>query len=67
MERSYITIGELAARVGVSRWKLAYWIERGVLPRPSVEVPGRRLFSEEDVEVIKARVETLTHADEMRS
>jgi len=59
MEKSYITIGELAARLGIARWKLAYWIERDMVPRPSVQVPGRRLFSEADVEAIRARVETL--------
>ena len=66
MENSYITIGELAARLGIARWKLAYWIERGMVPRPSVQVPGRRLFSQADVEGISARVNILTEGQKTR-
>jgi hypothetical protein len=40
--------------VGLFRWKLLYLIERGDLPGPSVIVPGRRLFTDEDVESIRA-------------
>jgi hypothetical protein len=43
------TIGPVAARLGIPRWRLAYLIDRGDLPGPSLQVPGRRLFSEEDV------------------
>jgi len=56
MEKRYLTIGELAGQLGVERWKLAYWIERGRLPPPSTTVPGRRLFSAEDVARIRERL-----------
>jgi hypothetical protein len=34
---------------GISRARLAYQIERGDVPGPSLQVPRRRLFSEDDV------------------
>jgi DNA-binding transcriptional MerR regulator len=49
----YLTIGSVAAEVGVPRWRLAYLIERGTVPGPSLQVPGRRLFSSDDVECIR--------------
>jgi hypothetical protein len=51
---SYSTIGPVAERVGIPRWRLAYLIERGDVPGPSLQIPGRRLFSEEDVDHIRA-------------
>ena len=53
MGQRLMTIGQLADLVGVDRWRLAYLIERGDIPPPSFQVPGRRLFSSEDVEKIK--------------
>ena len=53
LNEAYSSIGSVAGRLGIPRWKLAYLIERGDLPGPSLQVPGRRLFSEEDVEQIK--------------
>ncbi len=52
-DESYSSIGAVAGRLGIPRWRLAYLIERGDLPGPSLQVPGRRLFSEEDVEQIR--------------
>lgn len=46
------TSGAVAAVVGLPRWKLVYLIERNVLPRPSHQVPGRRLFVEADITAI---------------
>ena len=48
------TIGEVAALVGRDRWRLAYLIERGVLPEASVRVRGRRLFTPDDVQQVRA-------------
>ena len=49
----FLTIGQVARELGVPRWRLAYWLERGDLPQPTLAVPGRRLFSRSDVERIK--------------
>jgi hypothetical protein len=49
----YHTIGEVAAQLTVPRWYLAYLIERNDVPGPSLQVPGRRLFSDADVEQIR--------------
>ena len=51
--QSYSTIGPVAAHLGIPRWRLAYLIERGDVPPPSLQVAGRRLFSDPDVERIR--------------
>jgi DNA-binding transcriptional MerR regulator len=51
--QSYWTIGPVAAQLGIPRWRLAYLIERGDVPGPSLQVAGRRLFSDPDVERIR--------------
>ena len=52
-ETEYRTIGAVAAELGVPRWRLAYLIERGDVPGPSLQVPGRRLFTDRDVDRIR--------------
>ena len=49
----YLTIGAVATLLGIPRWRLAYLIERGAVGGPSLQVPGRRLFSTGDVEKIQ--------------
>lgn len=50
----FLTIGQVADRLGIPRWRLAYLIERRAVPGPSSKVPGRRLFSSEDVAAVQA-------------
>jgi len=52
----FFTIGEVAAALGLPRWRLAYLVERGVVSGPTVEVPGRRLFAAEQVDVIREQL-----------
>ena len=63
MSKPLLASGEVAAEVGLPRWQLLYLIERGTLPGPSYEVPGRRLFTPDDIErlkgAIKKRIESL--------
>jgi DNA-binding transcriptional MerR regulator len=49
---SYKTIGTVAAELGLPRSHLAYLIEHGSVPGPSLVVPGRRLFAAADVQRI---------------
>jgi DNA-binding transcriptional MerR regulator len=71
-ETLYHTIGTVATRLGVQRWWLAYLIERGEVPGPSLQVPGRRLFSEADVEQIqqalakRPRIQSASRASTLR-
>ncbi len=53
----YITIGTVASQLVIPRWKLAYLIDRGDVPGPSLQVPGRRLFTTQDVENIRVALE----------
>lgn len=50
----YHSSGAVAKRVGLERWKFMYLVERGDLPGPSMKVPGRRLFTEADIQKIEA-------------
>jgi hypothetical protein len=49
----YRTIGNVATALGIPRWQLAYLIERGAVPGASFQVPGRRLFTDGDVDRIR--------------
>lgn len=46
--------GAVADRVQLPRWRLLYLVERGVLPGPSLQAAGRRLFTDDDVRRIEA-------------
>ena len=48
-ESTLLTSGAVARELQLPRWQLLYLIERGDLPGPSFEVPGRKLFTEQDV------------------
>jgi hypothetical protein len=52
MKRTMFSSGQVAAQIGVPRWQLLYLIERGEVPGPSIQVPGRRLFTAADVRTI---------------
>jgi excisionase family DNA binding protein len=47
-----LTSGEVAQQLGVARAHLLYLIESGKVPGPSLRVPGRRLFTSDDVHCI---------------
>ena len=51
--------GAVADRVNLPRWRLLYLIERGDVPGPTYEIPGRRLFTEADVQRILAALARL--------
>jgi DNA-binding transcriptional MerR regulator len=54
-DTTLLTSGAVSDRVRVTRSRLLYLIESGVLPGPSFQVPGRRLFTEDDIR----RIETI--------
>ena len=51
------TSGAVARKANLPRWRLQYLIEKGDLPGPSYQVPGRRLFTTVDVEGILAALQ----------
>lgn len=53
MPTKFYTIGQVATLVETPAWKLAYLLGREDIPAPSVVVPGRRLFTARDVEMIR--------------
>lgn len=57
MTENVHTSGAVAAEVGLPRWKLLYFIEKGTLPSPTFQVPGRRLFTDADIDAIRKALE----------
>lgn len=48
------TIGQVAQQIGISRSRLAYLVESGQVQQPSASVPGRRLFTTSDIQLLTA-------------
>lgn len=66
-DKEWFGTGEAARQVQVPRWKLIYLLERGAIPGPSIELPGRRLFSAADIDRIRealTRLPPRSHPDE---
>ena len=53
MNCQFLTSGEVADAVGLPRSRFLYLVEHGDLPGPTHAVPGRRLFTADNVECIK--------------
>jgi len=64
MNAMFFTSGEVADAIGLPRSQFLYRVERGDLPAPSHAVPGRRLFTAEDVEQIKRLLKAREVAEE---
>ena len=44
---------EMAKHIGVNKFTFHYWLNRGLVPRPSITFTGkRRYYSRKDVEII---------------
>lgn len=54
--------GEVAKKLGITRWKLTQMIELGKLPDASNQIAGRRLFSDADVEAVTAKYREICQA-----
>jgi hypothetical protein len=63
----YLTIGPVATKLGIPRWRLAYLIDRGDVPGPSLQVPGRRLFTREDIQRLRDALASICSNSKSRS
>lgn len=63
MSDELYTSGHVPDRAGVPRWWLLYQLEKGAIPGPSYRVPGRRLYTEDDVARITAAIAQLRRDD----
>lgn len=54
MEGVLFSSGDVARETGMSRSALTYRIKKGVLPEAAYRVAGRRVFSESDLNEIRA-------------
>jgi hypothetical protein len=57
MSEPCFSSGQVAQCVGLPRWWFLYLLDKGLLPGPSFHIPGRRLFTDEDVRRIAATLE----------
>ncbi len=57
LNEAYPSIGSVAERIGIPRWKLAYLIQRGDLPARPSRSPAPPL-SEQDIERIIQSLKT---------
>jgi hypothetical protein len=68
MASIYYTSGQAALQVGIPRWRFLYLLETGKIPGPSVQVPGRRLFTAADianiVQALEKRTDRISRAEE---
>ena len=53
MENKLIGSGDAAKLLGVKRWKLIQLLESGKLSEPTFKLPGRRLFTEDDIKSLR--------------
>jgi hypothetical protein len=58
MSACYFSSGQVAARLGLPRWWLLYLLEKELVPGASLQVPGRRLFTDQDVRKIATALES---------
>ena len=49
--------GAVAEMLGIPRFRFIAWLDSGKLPEPELKLPGRRLFTAEDVERIREALE----------
>jgi DNA-binding transcriptional MerR regulator len=56
---SLVGTGTAAEVLGIKRHRLIALIDVGKLPEPTVRVPGRRLFSSEDIEAVRKALSLL--------
>ena len=64
MNGQFYTSGEIADVVGLPRSRFLYLIERGTLPAPSHAVPGRRLFTANDLAHIQRALASRNSTEE---
>jgi hypothetical protein len=50
----YLGTGAAACRLHLTRTRLLYLLDKGLVPEPVHQIPGRRLFGNDDIERILA-------------
>ena len=51
---SLLSVGDLARFLGISRSRVQYLLDAGIIPTPSRRVAGHRLFTQEEAEQAKS-------------
>lgn len=56
---TYYRTAEICARTGISRATLFRWLKAGILKKTYRDRRGWRMFTENDLEVVRAEAETV--------
>lgn len=59
MKQNFYSSGDVARQLNVPRYLLLQWLEAGKLPEPQLRVAGKRVFSEEELGLLKNKIENL--------
>ena len=59
MSANMMGSGKVAELVGVPRHRLIWLLDTGRVPEPALKLPGRRLFSSQDVERIREAMDKM--------
>ena len=53
-KQGHLNATEMAMQLGVNRFTYFYWLERGLIPKPSVTFTGRRrYYGPKDIDMIR--------------
>ena len=56
--KQHLNATEMAMTLGVNKFTFHYWMERGLVPKPTITFTGRRrYYSSKDAEIIREIVE----------
>jgi len=61
--KTYYLTAEICAKAGISRATLFRWLKAGVLKKTFRDRRGWRMFTESDLEVMRAEAETIKVED----
>jgi DNA-binding transcriptional MerR regulator len=64
MDNKHYSTGEVAQQLGLVKWKFLYLLDKGLVPGPTLSLPGRRVFTSEDIERIRQALEARQAAKE---
>ena len=66
-DQQVYSTGAVAEQVQLPSWRLIYLIDSGTLPGSSIQVPGRRIFTSEDLRRIKEILQARPELTEKRT
>jgi excisionase family DNA binding protein len=63
--RLFFTTAETCKKVGISRATLVRWLQKGILPTIRRDRRGFKLFTREDIQILKSEVQKI-HVEKIK-